>query len=287
MAGDLFSLMWVPFLMCLVLTGIYTYLGLHVIAREVVFVDIALAQLAALGATGAFLLGFDLASWMAYGFALGATFLGAAVLALTRSPRRHVSQEAVIGVVYAVSAAGAILVLDRAPHGAEHLKAMLVGNILTVGGGDLVRVGALCGAIGAFHWWARRSFLLITADPAEAYRQGLRVRLWDFLFYASFGLVVTGSVRIVGILLVFSYLIVPALAGLTWGSRHRTRLAIGWILGAVVSLGGMLGSAVFDLPTGATIVCVFGLALLILWAVSLLQRARHRPGGGRAGNLAG
>lgn len=271
MASDLFSLMSVPFLMCLVLTGIYAYLGLHVIAREVVFVDIALAQLAALGATAAFLVGFELSSWVSYGFALGATLIGAAVLALTRSQSRSVSQEAVIGVVYAVSAAGAILVLDRAPHGAEHLKAMLVGNILTVGAGDLLRVAVLCGAIGAFHWWARRSFLLITAEPAEAYRRGLRVRLWDFLFYASFGLVVTGSVRIVGILLVFSYLIVPALAGLAWGIRLGTRLAIGWSLGGVVSVLGMLGSALFDLPTGATIVCVFGLALLLLWMVSLLR----------------
>jgi len=272
MVGDLFALMWVPFLMCLVLTGIYAYLGLHVIAREVVFVDIALAQLAALGATGAFLVGFELPSWVSYGFALGATFVGAAVLALTRSQRRSVSQEAMIGVVYAVSAAAAILVLDRAPHGAEHLKAMLVGNILTVGGGELVRVAALCGAVGAFHWWARRAFLLITTYPAEAYQQGLSVRLWDFLFYASFGLVVTGSVRIVGILLVFSYLIVPALAGLTWGTRLGARLAIGWSLGGVVSIVGMVGSAIFDLPTGATIVCVFGLALLVLWAVSLLRK---------------
>ena len=274
MASDLFSLMWAPFLMCLVLTGIYAYLGLHVIAREVVFVDIALAQLAALGATGAFLLGFELSSWVSYAFALGATLIGATVLALTRSRRRSVSQEAVIGVVYAVSAAGAILVLDRAPHGAEHLKAMLVGNILTVGGDDLVKVAALCGAIGAFHWRARSPFLLISTDPGEAYRQSLSVRLWDFLFYASFGLVVTGSVRIVGILLVFSYLIVPALAGLAWGTRVGTRLAIGWSLGGVVSVIGMVGSAFFDLPTGATIVCVFGLALLILWAGSLIQRSR-------------
>ncbi len=272
MAGDLLFLMWVPFLMCLVLTGIYAYLGLHVILREVVFVDIALAQLAALGATGAFLAGFDLSSWVSYGFALGATLMGAAVLALTRSQKRSVSQEAVIGVVYAVSAAGTVLVIDRAPHGAEHLKTLLVGNILTVGGGDLVKVTALCAAIGAFHWWARRSFLLISTNPAEAYREGLNVRLWDFLFYASFGLVVTGSVRIVGILLVFSYLIVPALAGLAWGSRLGARLAIGWSLGGAVSVIGMLGSALFDLPTGATIVCVFGLALSVLWVFHYFAR---------------
>ncbi len=277
MARDLFSLMWAPFLMCLVLTGIYAYLGLHVIAREVVFVDIALAQLAALGATSAFLLGFELSSWASYAFALGATVIGAAVLALTRSKQRNVSQEAVIGVVYAVSSAAAILVIDRAPHGAEHLKAMLVGEILTVRSTDLVRVGALCAAIGAFHWWTRRAFLLISTDPAEAHRHGLNLRLWDFLFYASFGLVVTSSVRIAGILLVFSYLIVPALAGLTWGTRLGTRLVIGWSLGSVVSVVGMLGSALFDLPTGATIVCVFGLALLSLWAVSLFRRSGMAP----------
>ncbi len=266
MTSDLLSLLWMPFLMCLVLTGIHAYLGFHVIAREVVFVDIAMAQIAALGATAAFLVGFDLESWVSYAFGLGFTTFGAVVLSLTRSRERRLSQEAVIGVVYAVSAAGAVLLSDRAPHGVEHIRAMLVGSILAVRGADVLKVGVLYSLIGVLHWLCRRPFFLISTDPDSAFRERWRVRLWDFLFYASFGVVVTSSVRIAGVLLVFSYLIVPALAGLAVGQRIATRLLIGWAFGTVVSVIGMAGSAAFDLPTGATVVCAFGLTLLVLGA---------------------
>ncbi len=264
MTSDLLALMWVPFLMCLVLTGIHAYLGFHVIAREVVFVDIALAQIAALGATAAFLFGFDLETWQSYACGLGSTILGALVLALTRSRTRHVSQEAVIGVVYAVSSAGAVLLADRSPHGAEHLRGMLVGSILSVSGREVLKVAVLYSAIGLFHWLCRRPFFLISTEPDIAYREGWRVRWWDFLFYASFGVVVTSSVRIAGVLLVFSYLIVPALAGILLGTRIGTRLFVGWAFGALVSVAAMGASATLDLPTGATVVCAFGLALLAL-----------------------
>jgi zinc/manganese transport system permease protein len=274
MAADLLALMWVPFLMCLVLTGIHAYLGFHVIAREVVFVDIALAQIAALGATVAFLLGYELESWVSYVIALGATTLGALVLALTRSRERRVSQEAVIGVVYAVSAAGAVLLADRSPHGAEHLRSMLVGSILSVTGPEVVKVALLYAAIGILHWLCRRPFFLISTDPEAAYRDGWRVRLWDFFFYASFGIVVTSSVRIAGVLLVFSYLIVPALAGIVLGGGIGARLVIGWAFGTTVSVLAMIASAALDLPTGATVVCAFGLTLLALGG---LVRLMGRP----------
>ena len=149
MAADLLALMWLPFLMCLVLTGIHAYLGIHVIAREVVFVDIALAQIAALGATAAFLVGYELDTWQSYACGLGFTILGALVLALTRTRGGHVSQEAVIGVVYAVSAAGAVLLADRAPHGAEHLRGMLVGSLLSVRGAEVLEVAVLYAVVGA------------------------------------------------------------------------------------------------------------------------------------------
>src|SRR5712691_1216950 len=141
--------------MCLVLTGIHAYLGVHVLAREVVFVDIALAQIAALGATAAFLLGFELDTWESYAFGLTATIIGALVLSLTRTRERRVSQEGVIGVVYAVSSAAAVLLSDRAPHGAEHVRAMLVGNILAVQGGDVLKVAVLYSLIGVLHWLCR------------------------------------------------------------------------------------------------------------------------------------
>src|SRR5216117_1997648 len=260
--------------MCLVLTGIHAYLGVHVLSREVVFVDIALAQIAALGATAAFLLGHETDTWESYTFGLSATLLGALVLALTRSRRRHVSQEAVIGVVYAVSAAAAVLVADRAPHGAEQVRTMLVGNLLAVRPPEVAKVAILYASIGLFHWLCRRPFFLISTDPDAAYRGGWRVRLWDFLFYASFGVVVTSSVRIAGVLLVFSYLIVPALAGILLGSGIGARLLIGWGFGTAVSVLAILASATLDLPTGATVVCAFGLALLVLGVVMKLGARR-------------
>ena len=269
--SDLLALMWVPFLMCLVLTGIHAYLGFHVIAREVVFVDIALAQIAALGATTAFLFGWDLETGASYAFGLGFTIMGALVLALTRSRGGLVSQEAVIGVVYAVSSAAAVLLADRSPHGAEHLRGMLVGSILSVNGREVLTVGGLYGGIGVVHWLCRRPFFLISRDPAQAYREGWRVRWWDFLFYASFGVVVTSSVRIAGVLLVFSYLIVPALAGIILGTRVGARLVIGWVFGTAVSMIAMVASAALDLPTGATVVCAFGLSLLILGGLARLM----------------
>ena len=278
MSADLLALMRVPFLMCLVLTGIHAYLGFHVLAREVVFVDIALAQIAALGATAAFLFGFELNTWESYAFGLAFTILGAAVLALTRSRRRQVSQEAVIGVVYAVSSAGAVLLADRSPHGAEHLRGMLVGSILSVSGREVLEVALLYALIGVFHWLCRRAFFLISTDPPRAHREGWRVRWWDFLFYASFGVVVTSSVRIAGVLLVFSYLIVPALAGIILGTRVGARLLIGWAFGTAVSVIALVASAALDLPTGATVVCAFGLALLIL---GLVAKLRPRPVIGR------
>jgi zinc/manganese transport system permease protein len=268
MLFDLLALLWAPFLMCLVLTGIHAYLGVHVLAREVVYVDIALAQIAALGATAAFLFGHELHTWESYAAGLFATVVGALVLSLTRSRERRVSQEAVIGVVYAASAAGAVLLSDRAAHGVEHIRTMLVGSLLTVGAADVVKVAILYGLIGVLHWFCRRPFFLISSDPRRAYAEGWQVRLWDFVFYASFGVVVTSSVRIAGVLLVFSYLIVPALAATLVGGSIATRLLVGWAFGAVVSVLGVTASAAFDLPTGATIVCVFGVSLVVLWAVA-------------------
>jgi zinc/manganese transport system permease protein len=264
---DLLSLLWAPFLMCLVLTGIHAYLGVHVLAREVVFVDIALAQIAALGATAAFLLGYELDTWESYAFGLVATIFGALVLALTRTRERHVSQEAVIGVVYAVSSAAAVLLADRAPHGVEHVRAMLIGSLLSVRSPEVLEVAILYAAVGLLHWLCRRPFFLISTNPDVAFAEGWRVRLWDFIFYASFGVVVTSSVRVGGVLLVFSYLIVPALAGIMLGRSVRSKLLIGWAFGTLVSILGVTASAALDLPTGATVVCAFGATLLVFWAL--------------------
>ncbi|HEU5194705.1 MAG TPA: iron chelate uptake ABC transporter family permease subunit [Methylomirabilota bacterium] len=272
MIADLVAILWAPFLMCLVLTGIHAYLGVHVLAREVVFVDIAMAQIAALGATVAFLVGYEVEMWQSYAYALGATLIGSVVLALTRSRRRHVSQEAVIGVVYAVSSAAAVLVADRSAHGAEQVRGMLVGNLLSVTPFEVGKVAVLYALVGALHWFCRKPFFLISTDPDRAWAEGWSVRLWDLLFYASFGVVVASSVRIGGVLLVFSYLIVPALAAVMLGGSIGTRLVVGWAFGTTVSVIGMIASAALDLPTGATVVCAFGVILVVVGVVSRGRR---------------
>ena len=262
--SDAASILLWPFLASLVLTGIHAYLGLHVVEREVIFVDLSLAQVAALGAAFAVLAGFDLHGEGAYLFSLGFTLIGAGLFALSRSRKTRIPQEAFIGIVYAVSAALAILIMDRLPEGAEHIKHILVGNLLAVSPGEVAKMAALYAFIGLLHWLWREPFLAISRDAEEAKRAGYRVRAWDFLFYASFGFVVTSSVAVAGVLLVFSYLVVPSVAAMLFSERVGTRLAFGWALGVVVSLAGMFASYRFDAPTGATIVCTFGLALALL-----------------------
>lgn len=267
--------LWVPFLACLVLTGIHVYLGLHVLARGIIFVDLALAQVAALGITVALLAGHSIQSEAAYWYALAFTLGGSLLFSATRTHRAPIPQEAIIGIVYAVSAAIAILVVDRAPQGSEHIKQLLVGSILTVSLRETGTLALLYGIVGAFHWAIRKPLLEISFHPETALAKGRRVRWWDFLFYASFGFVVTSSVQIAGVLLVFSYLIVPAaIAALLTQSAAR-RLALGWGLGFVVSVLGLVASAAWDLPTGAAVVTTFG-ALMASVALGLGMRSLIR-----------
>jgi zinc/manganese transport system permease protein len=269
-----FDILLPAFVASLILTGIHAYLGVHVVERGVIFVDLSLAQIAGLGMTVGLLFGFDVHDSLgAYLFSLGFTFVGAAIFALTRShTRTRIPQEAVIGIVYAVSAALAILVMSKATQETEHLKEMLVGNILAVSWPEIAKTAALYAAVGAFHWAFRDRFLLISMHEDEAARRGLNVRFWDLLFYMSFGFVVTSSVAIAGVLLVFCFLIVPSVAAMLFSERLGVRLAIGWTMGAAVSAVGVALSFALDLPTGAAIVATFGLALLILAGVRTLMR---------------
>lgn len=257
------ELMLRPFLACLILTGIHAYLGLHVIEREVIFVDLALAQVAAFGATVGFLWGFGLHSIPSYFIALGFAFIGAGIFSATRLRRPLVPQESLIGVVYAVAAAASILVLSRAAEGGEELKALLVGHLLFVEWPEILKVFCLYSVIGLVHWWARGPLLEISQDPSGAFAKGRKVRWWDFLFYATFGMVVASSVEMAGVLLVFSFLIVPAICGVLLGRTIAQRLLIGWMVGTLTSVVGITLSYVWDLPTGATVVCAFGACLLV------------------------
>lgn len=281
------DLLWLPFLCCLVLTGIHVYLGLHVLARGVIFVDLALAQVAALGISVAFLAGYPIQSDAAYWYALAFTVGGAALFAASRVHRSPIPQEAVIGIVYAVSAAAAVLAVDRAPQGGEHIKTLLVGSILTVTGREVATLALLYAVIGAVHLAVRRPLLEISFAPETARAGGRRLRWWDLFFYVTFGIVVTSSVRIAGVLLVFSYLIVPAAVAALLTTSVPARLLIGWAVGALVSALGLWASFAWDLPTGATVVTSFG-ALMALVALALgvhvlSRRVRERGVGALRG----
>jgi zinc/manganese transport system permease protein len=265
-----------PFVASLILTGIHAYLGVHVVERGVIFVDLSLAQIAALGATIALLLpisGGDPHAPVTYWISLAFTFLGAFIFSTIRSRRARIPQEAIIGICYAVASAAAILAMSKATSESEHLKDMLVGNILAVSWGEVLKTGALYGAIGLFHYLFRHKFLAISMNPRKAEADGISIKLWDFLFYASFGFVVTSSVSIAGVLLVFCYLIVPSVAAMLYADGIGRRLAIGWTMGTIVSALGVYLSLQLDLPTGATIVCTFGLVLILMAALRpLFQR---------------
>lgn len=271
--SDAIQLLLWPSLACLVLTGIHAYLGLHVVERGVIFVDLSLAQVASLGTTVAVLMGMEIHSPGAYWISLAFTVAGAAIFALTRSRKSNIPQEAIIGIVYAVCAAAAVLIMDRLPEGAEHIKYILVGNLLAVTPHDVIKMAILYSIIGFLHWMWRRQFLAISTSHDDPQSTGLNVKLWDFLFYATFGFVVTSSVAIAGVLLVFSFLIVPSVTAMLFSNRIGLRLAIGWVMGVVVSLVGMFASYRLDAPTGATVVCTFGLALLLLSIVRQFSRA--------------
>ena len=253
-----------PFIASLILTGIHAYLGVHVVERGVIFVDLSLAQIAALGTTIAVLYGIEPHGRGAYAISLAFTFVGAAIFSTIRGHKARIPQEAIIGISYAVASAAAILAMSKSAEQTEHLKEMLVGNILTVSWPEVGKTAALYGAVGLFHFLCRRKFLMISMDPAKAEAEGINTRLWDFLFYASFGFVVTSSVAIAGVLLVFCYLIVPSVGAMLFSEKIGTRLAIGWTMGTLVSALGVYLSLKIDLPTGATIVCTFALVLILM-----------------------
>lgn len=267
--NEFLELMLKPFVACLILTGIHAYLGLHVIERGVIFVDLALAQLAAFGTTIGFLWGWSLHSTESYLCALGFTLIGAAIFALTRFRKQVVPQEALIGIVYAIASAASILVLSRSADGGEELKALLVGHLLFVDWGEILKIGGIYAVLGLAHWFFREPLLAISREPERAFAEGRNVRWWDFFFYGAFGGVVTSSTELAGVLLVFSFLVVPAVCGVLLATTIRARLLVGWSCGVLTSVAGTAASYYFDLPTGAAVVCMFGLCLAICWTIAL------------------
>jgi zinc/manganese transport system permease protein len=272
MTDALVVMKW-PLLACLLLPGILVYLGLHIVRREVIFVDLALAQVAALGTCLSLLLGHEARDLATYLWSFGFTLVGAAIFAATRSREHHqVPQEALIGIVYVVAAALGILLLSRSAEGNEELRRTLIGDVLLVTPVEVLKTFVLYAGIAAVHFIFRKKFLMISFDPERAIAEKLAVRRWDFLFYALFGLVVTSFVQIGGVLLVFSYLIIPAVCANFLARRLGTLLIIGWLAATLAGVVGLFAAYKFDFPTGAAIICSLGAALILTVMVARLRR---------------
>ena len=271
--SDFIQFMTFPFSACLILTGIHSYLGIHVIKREVIFVDLSLAQIAALGASIALVLGHEINTPLSYWLSLSFTVIGAIVFAFSRFNKKLIPQEAVIGATYAVSASLLMLVLSLADEGDEHIREALIGKLLLVSDSEVLKMLLIYSAVGVFHFIFRKNFFLISENHEEAGKK-LNLRFWDFLFYVSFGIVVTSSVKIAGVLLVFSFLVIPASCAFLFAKAVRKQLAIGWAIGFLASISGMAASYFFDLPTAPTIICILG---LILYSSIFLKNKMMKP----------
>jgi len=269
----MFEIMFWPSAACILLPWLLVYLGLHVVQRGIIFIDIAMAQMASLGICVGVLLGYEPESPLSYAMGLGVTLLGAAIFSVSAKRSSKVPQEAIIGIAYVVAAAAAILLLSRSAHGNEEIRNMLVGDITVVSAAEVWKCFAVFIVVGIVHFFFRKNFMLVSFQREEAYRRGWSVRWWDFFFYATFGIVVTIFVRVAGVLLVFSYLIVPAVCAVILARRISVRLLLGWAISLIGGIGGLFISFWGDFPSGAAIVCTFG-ALLILAALVALLRPR-------------
>lgn len=267
-----------PLIACLVLPGILVYYGLHIIKREVIFVDLALAQVATLGTCVCLYLGHEPDDPHNFFWSLGFTLAGALLFTFTR-PSKHarVPQEALIGIIYVVAAAAGILLLSKSPHGKEELQRTLVGDLLTVTPQEIGKTAALYAVIGVVHFIFRKQFIKLSFDHDHAAAGGLSVHFWDFLFYALFGLIVTSFVQVGGVLMVFSYLIVPAACATFLVNSLVVRLLVGWCVATLASVAGLYASFKLDVPTGAAVVCALGVALLLAGMLAKLRRKQTKP----------
>ena len=283
---EVLQLLGPPLAAAVLLPGLLVYYGLHILERGIIFIDLALAQVATVGTCVCILLGHEATDVHAYGWSLGFTGAGALLFTVLREPRHgRVPLEALIGIVYVVAAAASVLLLSRAPHGREELQKTLVGDLLTVSWPVVWRTAALYAAMGAVHWIWRRRFLRLTFDRAAALAGGLKVRIWDFWFYLLFGLLVTTFVHLGGVLLVFSYLIIPAVCGRLWSASLGVALGVGWAVAMVGGVGGLVASYQLDVPGGAAVVCALGLLLGVCAAGVRLWQTRPRTAGSGRGSI--
>jgi len=275
-----YSFMFPALVVCLILAGIHTYFGYHIVRRGVIFVDLSLSQIAALGASVAILLGWgENAPTLAFIVSLAFTLGGAVLFAFLRKSQNAAPMEALIGITYAGAIALSLLVLEKSATGTEHIKEMLVGTILTVSWHDVLQLGILVFTVGAVHFVVRKNLFLVSEHPLEAENRGVRIWWWDIVFYATFGLAVTSSVKVAGVLLVFSLLIIPAVSAMICVKGTVRRVVFGWLFGIFGCVAGLEASLRLDCAAGPSIITTL-LALLILSALaaSLIKRriqSRH------------
>jgi zinc/manganese transport system permease protein len=277
--SDLYAINGLPLLACLTVSSILVYLGMHVVERKVIFVDLALAQIAALGVMWAILMGYDherdtLATTL---YSLAFTAVGALVFSITRTRNERVPHEALIGIIYVTATAGGLVLADRFALGTEALKELIAGRVALVTPAILTKLVLTCVAVGAAFAMLHRRLIRISSDPRAAEASGMSIRAWDFVFYLLFGVLITQSVAVLGVLPVFAYLVIPAVAAAFLFESVRARLIFGWVFAAVVSLVGLETARLEQLDPGPTIVCIFAAALIVLGVV-LFLRARRLAG---------
>jgi zinc/manganese transport system permease protein len=270
------SVMKWPLIASLILPWLLVYLGFHIVQRGVIFVDLALAQMAAFGTCASMLFGYDVHDWQSFAFSIGFTLFGAVLLTFTRTRDERVPQEALIGIVYVVAAAAAILVLSKSTGGKEELQRSLVGELLVVPPAEVMKTFGLYVVLGAVHFAFRKKFLAISHDSRLAAEGGVNVRWWDFFFYILFGIIVTSFVHIGGVLLVFSYLVIPAVCATFLFDTMPARLAAGWLIATVASIASLCVTAKADLPIGAAIVCTLGVFLVLSIAAARMRGVAKR-----------
>jgi zinc/manganese transport system permease protein len=272
---EIISIQGLPFLACMVMLAILCYIGIHVLKREVIFIDIALAQIAAVGAIAAHVI-FHIHghSVFAHMMSFGATLIAAAFFAVVRRRIDQIPLEAVIGVSYAVSAAAALFLVGVSPGGHVHIQEMLAGSILWATWSDIVWSAAVFAAVGICFYIFRKPFRNISDDYEGAVAAGYNTVAWDFLFYALVGIVITIAVRVAGVVVVFTFLIIPATLSAVFASSWTARLLIAWGAGAVSAAVGLLFAERFDFSVGPAIALFLGEALVVVGLLRLARVAR-------------
>ena len=267
-----YPFMWSALAAALVLGGIHSYLGFHIVRRGVIFVDLALAQMAALGIGVSILAGLEENELASYFLAVATTIVGAVLIALLRRTSPKAPLEAFIGIIFATGQAMVILLLAKTPSGTEHLKETLIGSLFTVSPIHILKTAALYAVIGGLHYAARKPLFLITENPEEAQRRGHSLFWWDVFFYGLFGFVVTSSVKIAGVLLVFGLLVIPAVAGVMLAERTGVRLTVGWTFASVAAFIGLMAAFSLDLPAAPAILMVMTAMLALVGVITVRRR---------------